>query len=72
MSQKENSEPELIWKYEKKFDDIFERLRAVSRKIMLDIAKTPEGRERLHKMYEAQGTEIPIMTKADMGFPDKN
>ena len=70
MSQ--NSEPEMIWKCEKKFDELFGKLRAVNRKIMLDIAKTPEGRERLRVMHEAQESKIPIMTKADMGFPDNN
>ena len=72
MSQNENSEPKMICTKEEKFDEIFGKLRALARKHITEIAKTPEGIERLRVMHEAQGTIIPIMTKADMGFSNKN
>ena len=72
MSQNENSEPKMYCTKEEKFDEIFGKLRALARKHITEIAKTPEGRERLRVMHEAQGKIIPIMTKADMGFQDEN
>ena len=72
MSQEKDLEPKIICNNEQKFDEIFGKLRALARKQMTEIAKTPQGRERLRVMHEAQGTIIPIMTKADMGFPNKN
>ena len=62
----------MICTKEEKFNEILGKLRALARKHITEIAKTPEGSERLRVMHEAQGTIIPIMTKADMGFSNKN
>ena len=69
MSQENEMDKKSIWKSEEKFDEIFGKLRALARKHITEMAETPEGRERLRVMREAQGTVIPIMTKEDMGFP---